>query len=438
MYASLEILKESGVIEEISNKVNGLLKQKGQTARFSSISKASKNAVSLWLSKKKGIKPTFLSIYLPMNIVESLCDTVVPNSSSDEDNSPINITENDMTADVTFEYLLDYFKHSLSMNNKPMNFEKIVSDVCVYVFLELKCSVNIRALKNEISLQISHIVQAARVEAAGKIEVEPIMGFSQYRNNNYLSPILLIHKANEQIDILQFYPFANLSRTLDINELISLVTECALIYNLNFDLPILEEALKTKVLFNNTSFTFSPFFLNVVLKFVQVHEVQTDFDQTPINDSFCYSIEEIDAIIGPTYITRGVKRSYEEDPILVEPNKNMHRQNKIKKDKRDLLHLKDTYHLTDSALNAIFQYVRSKKKLYSLKEIERLRKETNKKFPIIYTKTSAYVRFEYAVRTAIFVARKYEQKLEQFDILNIRFNMDGTLIGNKHIVAISI
>ncbi|CAF3453712.1 unnamed protein product [Rotaria sp. Silwood2] len=481
MYASLEILKESGVIEEISNKVNGLLKQKGQTARFSSISKASKNAVSLWLSKKKGIKPTFLSIYLPMNIVESLCDTVVPNSSSDEDNSPINITENDsnisedsqsqfssslsqnrhislsfsdnlVTADVTFEYLLDYFKHSLSMNNKPMNFEKIVSDVCVYVFLELKCSVNIRALKNEISLQISHIVQAARVEAAGKIEVEPIMGFSQYRNNNYLSPILLIHKANEQIDILQFYPFANvveitfneflikkalssfqLSRTLDINELISLVTECALIYNLNFDLPILEEALKTKVLFNNTSFTFSPFFLNVVLKFVQVHEVQTDFDQTPINDSFCYSIEEIDAIIGPTYITRGVKRSYEEDPILVEPNKNMHRQNKIKKDKRDLLHLKDTYHLTDSALNAIFQYVRSKKKLYSLKEIERLRKETNKKFPIIYTKTSAYVRFEYAVRTAIFVARKYEQKLEQFDILNIRFNMDGTLIGNKHI-----
>ncbi|CAF3937203.1 unnamed protein product [Rotaria sp. Silwood1] len=508
MYASLEILKESRVIEEISNKVHGLLKQKGQTARFSSITKASKNAVSLWLSKKKGIKPTSLSIYLPMNIVESLCDTVVPNLSSDEDNSPINITENDsnisedsqspfssplsqnrhislsfcdnlVTADVTFEYLLDYFKHSLSMNNRPMNLEKIVSDVCVYVFLELKCSVNIRALKNEISLQISHIVQAARVEAAGKsiigilrkinsfslvfksinplVEVEPMMGFSQYRNNNYLSPILLIRKTNEQIDILQFYPFPNiveitfnellikkalssfqLSRTLDINELISLVTECALTYNLNFDLSILEEALKTKILFNDTSFTLSPFFLNVVLKLVQVHEVQTDFDQTPANDSCSYSVEEIDAIIGRTYSTRGVKRSYEEDPILVEPNKNMHRQNKIKKDKRDLLHLKDTYHLTDSALNAIFQYVRSKKKLYSLKEIERLRKETNKKFPIIYTKISAYVRFEYAVRTAIFVARKYEQKLEQFDILNIRFNMDGTLIGNKHIVAISI
>ncbi|CAF1517174.1 unnamed protein product, partial [Rotaria sordida] len=227
MYASLEILKESRVIEEISNKVNDLLKQKGQTARFSSIAKASKNAVSLCLSKKKGIIPTSLSIYLPMNIIESLCDTVVPNLSSDEDKSPIDITENDsdisedsqsqisssvsqnlhislsfsdnlVKADVTFEYLLDYFKYSLPMNNKPMNVEKIVSDVCAYVFLELKCSVNIRALKNEISLQISHIVQATHVEAAGKsiigilLEVEPIMGFSQYKNNNYLNPILLI------------------------------------------------------------------------------------------------------------------------------------------------------------------------------------------------------------------------------------------------------
>ncbi|CAF4393488.1 unnamed protein product, partial [Adineta steineri] len=52
--------------------------------------------------------------------------------------------------------------------------------------------------------------------------------------------------------------------------------------------------------------------------------------------------------------------------------------------------------------------------------------------------TSAYVKFEYAVRTAIFVARKYEPKLEQHDTLNIRFNMDSTLIGNKHIVAISV
>ena len=92
-------------------------------------------------------------------------------------------------------------------------------------------------------------------------------------------------------------------------------------------------------------------------------------------------------------------------------------------DKRDLLHLKDIYDLTASAFTAIFHFIRSKKKLYSLTEIERLRKETNSKFPIVFTKSSAYVRFEYAVRTAIFVACQHESKLEQFDTINIRFNI---------------
>ncbi|CAF3828298.1 unnamed protein product [Rotaria magnacalcarata] len=144
-------------------------------------------------------------------------------------------------------------------------------------------------------------------------------------------------------------------------------------YDLNLDIPTLEEALKTKILFDQ-----SP-------------------DQILGNDSPSFNVEEMDTIIGRTYSTRGVKRSYEEDPILVEPNKNRHRQNKMIEDQRDLLHLQDTYHLTGCAFNAIFQFIRT-----------------------------------------IFVARKYESKLEQFDILNIRFNMDGTLIGNKHIVATSI
>ncbi|CAF1684123.1 unnamed protein product, partial [Adineta ricciae] len=170
----------------------------------------------------------------------------------------------------------------------------------------------------------------------------------------------------------------------------------------------------------------------------QIDELRNQDDQVPTETSPSLSEEEIDAIVGRTYTTRGIKRSYEEDPIVIEPNRNEYRQNKMIKDKRDLLHLKDTYYLTDAALKAISQYVRSKRKLFSLKEIERLRKKTNSRFPILHTKTSAYVRFEYAVRTAIFVARKYEQKLDQFDTLNIRFNMDGTLIGNKHIVAISI
>ncbi|CAF3024272.1 unnamed protein product, partial [Rotaria sp. Silwood2] len=181
------------------------------------------------------------------------------------------------------------------------------------------------------------------------------------------------------------------------------------------------------------------YFLTISVK-VEKKEDSTNKVNEPsdIDDSQSFCDEEIDAIIGPTYNTRGVKRLYEEDSISVEPNKNMQRQNKIIKEQRDLLHLKDTYHLTDSAFNAIFKYIHSKRKLCSLKQIERLRKNANSKFPIEYTKTSAYVKFEYAVRTAIFVAQKYELKLDQVDKLNIRFNMDGTLIGNKHIVVISL
>jgi len=508
MYASVEALKASCVMNEISRKVTEVLEKKGQKAGTSSVVKASKNAISLLLSKKKASVPLFLSVYLPMNAVELVSDTVVPTVSSDEDTSIASISEDDditnnscnsqfsssdsqdphfsfsmcdgvVKADVTFEYLLDYFKYSLSKNNRPMNLERILSDICTYVFLELKCSVHIRELKKEISVQISHIVQSARAHAAGKstisilrkishfsfvfksinplTETQPMMRFNQYKNNEHLSPILLIRKINDQVDIFQFYPSSNaveitfnniltektlssfhILGTLDVDELSYLVTECALIYDLNLDVPILEEALKTKILFDRTSCSISSYFLTVVLKSEQVDKIQKDLDQIPVNDSHSFSVQEMDAIIGRTYSTRGVKRSYEEDPIIVEPNQNMYRRNRMIKDKRDLLHLKDTYYLTDAALNAIFQYVRSKRKLCSLKEIERLRKKTNSKFPIIYTKISAYVKFEYAVRTAIFVARKYEQKLEQFDTLNIRFNMDGTLIGNKHIVAISI
>lgn len=508
MYASIETLKDYRVIDEISRKVNDVLEKKGHKARGSSIIKASKNAVSLLSSKKKGIVPTFLSVYLPMSVIESFCDTVVPTVSSDEDTSVTGVGEDDdmnnvdcnsqlsfsasqeprislsicndvVKAVVTFEYLLDYFKHSLSMNNKPMNLEKILSDICTYAFLELKCSVNIRRLKHEISLQISHMVQSARSHAAGKStigvlrtinqfslsfksinrlnEVQSMMGFIQYRNNDDLSPILLIRTTNGQTDIFQFYPLSNiveitfndalinktlssfdLLRTLDVDELSYLATECALIYDLNLDVLTLEEALKTKILFDRTSSSFSSYFLTVSLKYVRVDEIVKSTDQAPLNDSHSFSVDEIDAIIGRTYSTRGVKRCYEEDSISVEHKQNTYWRDKVIEDKRDLLHLKDTYNLTDCAFNAIFQYIRSKRKLCSLKEIERLRKKTNTKFPILFTSTSAYVKFEYAVRTAVFVARKYESKLEQFDTLNIRFNMDGTLIGNKHIVAISI
>ncbi len=55
--------------------------------------------------------------------------------------------------------------------------------------------------------------------------------------------------------------------------------------------------------------------------------------QTPVNDSHSFSVEEMNTIIDRTYNTRGVRHSYKEDPISIEPNQNMYRRNKIEKDK---------------------------------------------------------------------------------------------------------
>ena len=508
IYSSLDALKHTDVVDETSRKVNDVLREKDKQASASSIMKASKNALSLLLHRKKQTIPPVLPIYLPMNLVQCVSDTVVPTVSSDEDMPQPSEEEHDNSSDsnsekntlspishsplisfsvcnglvkidVTFEYLQDYLKHSLSVNNKPMNLDKMVTDICTYVFLDLRYSVHVRSLKNEICRQISYIVQSARVRASGRSAIGILrttksfsltsksiiclnykqldIEFSEYRNSDDLSPILLIRKNDEETDIFQFYPLSNtveitvndtlvkkclssfdLTRTIDVYELSCLVTKCALVHNIQVDVLLFEEEIKTKILFDYMSYKSNPCFLTVVLKFGRINETMQDSDQTLANNNTSYSVEEIDAIIGRTYDTRGIKRTYEEDPISIEPSPNMYTLNKISKDKRDLLHLKDSYHLTDSAFNAIFQYIQGKRKVYSLKEIERVKKKTNTKFPILFTASSANVKFEYAVRTAVFVARKYRPKLDQFDTLNIRFNMDGTLIGNKHVVAISI
>ncbi|CAF3879296.1 unnamed protein product [Rotaria sp. Silwood1] len=377
MYPSIEVLKEPRVFDQISKQVYNILEKNRQKARDSAIIKACKNAVSLLLSKKKGVSPTFLSVYLPLNIIESSDDTVVPSVSSDEDLLETSVGEDDdsihsdqlsssnsqgshisfslcnnvMTANTTFEYLFDYFKHSLSINNKPMNLEKIVKDVCSYAFLELNCSVNIRMLKKEISRQISHIVQSARERAAGKsvIEIlrtknvfslifksidslnrlEPSMGFIRYKNDDYLSPRLFIRENNDETAIFQFYPFSNiveitinetlvrkalssfdLVRALDTSEIFNLVSQCVATYDLKLNLPVFEEILKTKILFERSTLNSSYFLtmsVNVAEKEDQIDKVN---EQSHIDDSHSFCEEEIDAIIGRTYNTRGVKRSF--------------------------------------------------------------------------------------------------------------------------------
>ncbi|CAF4485339.1 unnamed protein product, partial [Rotaria magnacalcarata] len=339
MNASVESLKDSRVINEISKKVIDILKEKGQKARFSAVEKASKNAVSLLLTKKKGKTATFLSVYIPTNVVESLCDTVVPTVSSDDDSSARSVSEDDGIESDS----------SVSQNSSSNSHDRDISfSVC-----------------NEVMKFINPLT-----------EVQSIGKFIQYRNKDNSSPILLIRKTNDETDVFQFYPWLNMVEitfndmfvkktlssfdvlgVLNIDELSYLISECAFISNLRLDILAVEEALKTNILFDCTSSSSSSYFSILVGKAEQIDELRDDCDQIPTNDSPSFSEEEIDAIIGRTYTTRGVKRSYEEDPILIEPKRNKYRQNKMIKDKRDLLHLKDTHYLTDAALKAIFEYV---------------------------------------------------------------------------------
>ncbi|CAF1504738.1 unnamed protein product [Didymodactylos carnosus] len=145
----------------------------------------------------------------------------------------------------------------------------------------------------------------------------------------------------------------------------------------------------------------------------------------------------MDAIIGRSYPTRGTKRSYIEDSVEEPDKRNEKWHSYIAETKREFLYLKDSHHITDAGLKAIFKFYTTHKRLYSLGEVEKLQNKTNAKFPVIFSKSSAYIKFDYALRTALFVAQKYADSLEKLNELTFRFNMDGTLIGNKHI-AISI
>ena len=110
---------------------------------------------------------------------------------------------------------------------------------------------------------------------------------------------------------------------------------------MNSDDEELSEILKTEIL--------SSRLLTVVLKVEKKENTRPNDDRNDVNDYQSFSPADIDAIIGRIYVTRGIKRSYEEDSIPIEPNRNKYRE---------------------------------KKKPYSLPEIERLRKKPNSKFPI--------------------------------------------------------
>lgn len=164
------------------------------------------------------------------------------------------------------------------------------------------------------------------------------------------------------------------TRVFYVNDICHFILEYCSKAEIELDLAVLEHAIKCELLLLHTTNT-SRTFITVRIERIYTHQNNANETSHSVDDELqCVSEEILYNIIGRMYNTRGVKHCYEEDPISTDVVRDKRRKLKKMQDKRDLLHLKDTFHLSDTALNAIFQYIQQKKRIYSLREIELLRK----------------------------------------------------------------
>lgn len=209
------------------------LEKKGYTASVGSIIKATKNAVSLLLSRKKQMPLSMLTVYVSKSSLESIEDNVVIETSPNKDDPQNNrnndvdnnerqthsavtslpfVTSNPMIsffmdgdvlqAKINFDYLLEYFKYSLSSNKNPMKINKILDDVFTHVFVQLKCSVNVRDLKQEISRQISHIVPFARAIAGGRSVIKVLREMNIFLFT--FKSMIGLQSIGSSVDVVEF------------------------------------------------------------------------------------------------------------------------------------------------------------------------------------------------------------------------------------------
>ncbi|CAF1524322.1 unnamed protein product, partial [Didymodactylos carnosus] len=148
--------------------------------------------------------------------------------------------------------------------------------------------------------------------------------------------------------------------------------------------------------------------------------------------------EDINDILGSYRTARGAAYTYTEQSLSDSVRRNEKWREENEKIKRELLHLKDEHNISDKGLDAIDKFFKKHKKFFSIHYVRKTRKEVNQKFPIFNVIDGAYVQFEYAIKTAVFIAQRKNPNLHQLPQITFRLNMDGTLIGNKHIVAISV
>ncbi|CAM4874378.1 unnamed protein product [Rotaria socialis] len=246
----------------------------------------------------------------------------------------------------------------------------------------------------------------------------------------------------------------DLSRIVDIDELLDMIESYCQLRNLQLDIEKNKDNLKTSILNTRVEMNQSKIFTCTIDLVDQYLCPQTDV------------VFDLDTLLGPVYATRGIKRKHQEVPSDTESNvldvyddeqdelwestsgsSAKSDRNKTKNGivspreelLRKFLHIKDEYHITDSAIRAMHAFFKeTKESFYSISEIERVQKKANKNIPLEYTKDSAYVPFEFALRAAVFVAIKFRPDLLKLNHLSFRLNMDGTLMGNKHVVAISV
>lgn len=77
-----------------------------------------------------------------------------------------------------------------------MNLDKMITDICKYVVLDLQYLVNVRSLKTEIWRHISHIVQSAPTRATGK----NVIGILRQINSFSLVPKSIIRLRDKQFN----------------------------------------------------------------------------------------------------------------------------------------------------------------------------------------------------------------------------------------------
>ena len=395
---------------------------------------------------------------------------------------------------TNFIYLKDIFSEFLNQASKFFNISYFINEICCYCFnSSVKFHVNLQKMRRQLCSQLSCFIRDAKKRAKLRhitvtkvlmeIEtfsfhsnaVEPVkkcdeflsLGFDTYECVHSSDRVLLIRDRDTiciqpentclNMHISESFAcraleFFALNRTIDVNEVLIIIRTYCEKRQLTPDIEKTEENMKTTILERKIDIVESNFFSCTV---------------TLDDLGSCSSAEEaidLDVLLGPVYSTRGTKRKAQLVPFDSENSdldESSDEQNDLwqsslasaskKNDKRahliaekeelrrKFLHIKDEHHITDSAITAMCNFFReTKEAFYSMAELEQVRRKSNQKIPLKYTNDSAYVPFEFALRTAVFVTTKSRPDILQLNQLSFRLNMDGTLIGNKHVVAISV